>query len=204
MLEVKPQFGAQGITMQVQPQLVGPGTTPQQQPGTISIGIWGYVYKFLGTVIGIFVIILALIGIFTIEWQCWVATAYQFVVGCVITLVETPYLFRLVPPNIAAVVQPFLENRPPWQKAIFYTLIAIPFVGLCRGPTEIVGFIVVLALSGFYVFLTIRRREQAQAAGSMAVQPGGPSAGGPAYGQTSEQFAPSSAGGATQWQQWPK
>ena len=53
MLEVKPQFGAQGITMQVQPQLVGPGTTPQQQPGTISIGIWGYIYKFLGTIIGI-------------------------------------------------------------------------------------------------------------------------------------------------------
>ena len=45
-------------------------------------------------------------------------------VGCVITLVETPYFFRLVPPNIATLVQPFFENRPPWQKAIFYTLYA--------------------------------------------------------------------------------
>lgn len=63
MLEVKPQFGAQGITMQVQPQLVGPGATPQQQPGTFAIGIWGYVYKFLGTLVGICMKLLKLLVI---------------------------------------------------------------------------------------------------------------------------------------------
>jgi len=136
-----------------------------------------YAGKVAGVGAGIGAIITGFMAFlpFTMHPLCIVAGIWQILAGCVVILIEAPFMCMFLD-----FVQSFsqrVDGRPVWQKAALYLVLSLPALLLCLSVSTFIGSGLIFAVSvihGIQVLGKKAPREQMMAAASGQQSTGAP------------------------------
>lgn len=112
--------------------------------------------KVAGIVAGVVAVVFGVMATLSIDFWCWVGGPWQIAAGVVVIAIEAPFCCVFIPALKQYSVM--VENRPPWQKAILYTVLSVPPFFLCGGFSVWLGSGLLLGTAALYGMQTIGKK----------------------------------------------
>ncbi|CAF1018969.1 unnamed protein product [Rotaria sordida] len=157
-------------------------TIDNQQPKPEGTTFWfRWLIRIVAIATGIFAMICGVFGALSTSASCIAAGAIMIFLGFSMIMFEVPICCQFV--RYTQPVANFSEKRPPWQKAILYSLPPLLPLALCQSISIVLGFISLLVNGGIQFMLAVgkkaSREEMMQRAGGSIDSRGPPVPDGP-------------------------
>ncbi|CAF0986955.1 unnamed protein product [Rotaria sordida] len=157
-------------------------TIDNQQPKPEGTTFWfRWLIRIVAIATGIFAMICGVFGALSTSASCIAAGAIMIFLGFSMIMFEVPICCQFV--RYTQPVASFSEKRPPWQKAILYSLPPLLPLALCQSISIVLGFISLLVNGGIQFMLAVgkkaSREEMMQRAGGSIDSRGPPVPDGP-------------------------
>ncbi|KAI4483295.1 hypothetical protein M0804_008350 [Polistes exclamans] len=118
-----------------------------------------YAGRGLGTVGGFIAIFLGVWNCATILFAsiiCFLSGIWQMVAGFIVLMIEAPCCCLFI--DFVQNLSDMVENKPYWNKAAAYCIIALPPIFLCPGINSILGSGFIFATGIIYGLMSIGRK----------------------------------------------
>jgi len=153
-----------------------------QQPQPEGTTFWfRWLIRIVAIVTGILAMICGVFGALSTSATCIAAGVIMIFLGFSMIMFEVPICCQFV--SYTQPVARFSEKRPPWQKAILYSLPPLLPLALCQSISIVLGFICLLVNGAIQFMLAVgkkaSREEMMQRAGTNINNRGPPVPDGP-------------------------
>lgn len=111
--------------------------TQQDDPNDMGV-CCTFLIRLWGVVAAVLIVVCGIIRLLTISPTCLAAGIYLIIFGLVTFLIEAPIILTFMPTAapLLACLNKFLR---PWVRCVFYIIILVPPIALCRSVTIILA-----------------------------------------------------------------